>query len=357
MEELNELGSLATEDDLDTLSLANPSDWDEVHSLLLTFPELFDPDALPELSNAVAQRAMASGHLSIQHAHDWHAFTPAFGAMASDKAKYPPDSYLEASTLRASVAQAGARISPQASAPINNRLKKWPVKDQGSRGTCVSFAMAACAEIHFQQMDLSEQFLFWAIKAHHDPLPKMDGTRIHYAQSALAAKGICRSQNCRYSPTPIPAQHFQGGRRPSPAAIRDATKRVVKGNVHGPGPGTANAIYGRLQKGCPICIALPVFRSTSRLGGNNWTSVVGQARGRVLDPPPGSTAGNGHAVCVTGFVPDPAEALGGYFVIRNSWGSTWGRLGNSTDPRNPEPGYGSVSATYVDKFTWEWLNL
>ena len=64
------------------------------------------------------------------------------------------------------------------------------------------------------------------------------------------------------------------------------------------------------------------------------------------------------AVCVTGFVPDPAEALSGYFVIRNSWGDIhWGRRGTAADPRNPEPGYGSVSATFVDKFAFEWLNL
>ena len=106
--------------------------------------------------------------------------------------------------------------------------------------------------------------------------------------------------------------------------------------------------------GRPTCIALSVFTSVSPLGGNNLTSLSGQTRGRVLDPPPGSIANDGHAVCVTGFAPDPGEPAGGYFVIRNSRGDTrWGMRGNPADPRNPERGYGSVSATYVDKSAWQ----
>ena len=85
MEQINELARFAAGDDLDKLSLANPSDWDEVHSLLVTFPELFDPDRLAELSTAAAQRAMASGHLSIQDIGDWHSFSPAFGATVPDE--------------------------------------------------------------------------------------------------------------------------------------------------------------------------------------------------------------------------------------------------------------------------------
>ena len=356
MEELNELASFATQGDLDMLSLANPSDWDDVHALLITFPELFDGDTLPRLSNEVARRALDTGHLSIQDVGDWRSFSPRFGAEAPDETSYPVGSLLHASTLRANAARPRAAGTQRALAAIDSRLPNWPVKDQGSRGTCVSFAVTACAELQHTQMGLSEQFLFWATKAHHDPLRYRDGTRIAHARSALSTDGICKGQDCRYSSAPIPAGKFQGGAQPTHQAIADATNRVITGNAYG--SATANAIYSSLAAGRPTCIALPVFRSASPLGGDNWTSSAGQNRGRVLDPPPNSTTSGGHAVCVTGFVPDPNEALGGYFVIRNSWGSTqWGRLGNPADPRNPEPGYGSVSATYVDNYAWEWLNL
>ena len=220
----------------------------------------------------------------------------------------------------------------------------------------MSFAATACVELHLRQTDLSEQFLFWAIKAKHDPLPNEDGTRLKFARSALSTDGVCTDRHWPYQPAAIPVGSFQGGARPTSNATRDAATRRVRGNFSK--SGTASMIHRSLASGKPTCIALPVFSSTSPQGGNNWTSPVGQNGGRVLDPPPGSTARPGHAVCVTGFVPDSAEALGGYFVIRNSWGGVrWGRRGTAADPRNPEPGYGSVSATYVDKFALEWLNL
>lgn len=88
-----------------------------------------------------------------------------------------------------------------------------------------------------------------------------------------------------------------------------------------------------------------------------YPDLIGLDHGVVLNPPPTATVVGGHAVCVTGFVPNPAEPNGGHFVIRNSWGSGWGTLGNPADARNPEPGYGSVSATYVELYAWEWLQV
>jgi len=47
----------------------------------------------------------------------------------------------------------------------------------------------------------------------------------------------------------------------------------------------------------------------------------------------------------------------GYFIFRNSWGTSW--AGNAPSPYGyaPEPGYGDFSASYVDQFLLEMLEL
>lgn len=148
---------------------------------------------------------------------------------------------------------------------------------------------------------------------------------------------------------------FVGGRRPSSAAFSDALSRTPT-TIHDNG-GTAAAIHASIASGKPVAVSLPVFASASNPNQHNWNSPVGLNRGVVLNPPPTATVVGGHAVCVTGFVPHLAEPNGGYFIIRNSWGTGWGASGTVGNPRNPEPGYGSVSATYVNLYAWEWLRV
>jgi hypothetical protein len=92
-------------------------------------------------------------------------------------------------------------------------------------------------------------------------------------------------------------------------------------------------------------------------GPSNWTTAVGLSYGRVLNPPARSVVSGGHCVCVTGFVPDPTEEVGGHFIIRNSWGTIWGASLPAAGYNAPEPGYGEVSASYVDMYCWELLQL
>jgi hypothetical protein len=80
----------------------------------------------------------------------------------------------------------------------------------------------------------------------------------------------------------------------------------------------------------------------------------------VLNPPPTAVASDGHAVCVTGFHPDALEPKGGYFTFRNSWDIVWGAQAPSPAASGycaPEPGYGDISATYVDDYIWEIFQL
>ena len=68
---------------------------------------------------------------------------------------------------------------------------------------------------------------------------------------------------------------------------------------------------------------------------------------------------DGHVVCVTGFIPDPAEPLGGWFVFRNSWGLEFASHATLPDsgPTSGTRGYGLLSATHVNNYCWEYLVL
>lgn len=117
-----------------------------------------------------------------------------------------------------------------------------------------------------------------------------------------------------------------------------------------------------LVKG-PVAISLPVFRfvdGNQKL--NNWVWGQAESFGVVLDPPirpPTSklvmVQSGGHAVCVVGYQRDPMANGGGVFIIRNSWGTDWGKhLPDRVDGHHaPAPGYGQVSALYIEEYLWE----
>jgi hypothetical protein len=118
------------------------------------------------------------------------------------------------------------------------------------------------------------------------------------------------------------------------------------------------------QYGDPVALGLRVIPMLS--GGTNWFNRISTETGEVLDPDayPNrkfdlNSPWQGHAVAVMGFVEDPTARGGGWFVIRNSNGSHWGR--NAAVPlpipMPLPPGFGCVTAGYVDRFASELLWL
>ncbi len=235
----------------------------------------------------------------------------------------------------------------------------WPVRDQEQRGTCVSFATTAAYELYLCALgenwqDLSEQFLYWAIKNHAlDGIPNQDGTWHEFAVEALQEFGICAEEVWPYDPNPGPTVSHH----PPPAnaetlagALRTQQPRATAYNQIS---GKAQMLLDKLHEHNGVAIALPVFDAPGG-GIHNWGTFITQNYGEVMNPVAGWTTGGGHAVCCVGFVPDEEEPLGGHFIIRNSWGTEL--FGSELpDPEyvGPEPGYGQVSASYIDRYLWE----
>ncbi len=266
-----------------------------------------------------------------------------------------------------------ASPAPPPAGGIDLRVPQWPVRNQGERDTCVAFASAACAErVSFDgsaaggPTALSEQFLYAVIKTQTDDTLvdyNKEATHLQYARDALQNYGICPDSIWPYVPARLSDISQIGGGNPWAAAIAAAAANKCPPREYqsaGNAGGWAAKVLAAMQGGRPVAITLPMFADAERKAINTWVTASAVQYGRVINPPPTSQSQvDAHAVCVVGFVPiaDSTEPLG-YFIFRNSWGTAWAV--DAPSPGNsyaPEPGYGDVSASYVDQFLLEMLEL
>jgi C1A family cysteine protease len=356
------------------LAAAGVTAEEDVYGLLLAFPSLFKLGLrMPVLSNAVAP-AISATFAAASQGPNAAPRTASLGAAAPDGTSFAPGFVLD---LPTAIANASAARNAGLSAPAApgaasisaiNLLPSgaWPVRFQGNRGTCVAFGTTAMVEwsvfaAEGPNPDYAEQFLYWAIKTHTaDPKPNADGTWLQFARDALANPGVCHEALWPYVTVPVTPISGATATDPSAAAVADATTHVFAPTAYMKTPvGTAAALLALLTAGRPVAICMPVFGDPAGPNGsNNWSTAVGWQYGRVLNPPPTSVVVGGHCVCVVGFVPDTTEPAGGYFIIRNSWDTSWGWAAPAGGPyHSPAPGYGDISASYVDQYCWEYMQL
>ncbi|MCG8351610.1 MAG: C1 family peptidase [Chloroflexales bacterium] len=201
-----------------------------------------------------------------------------------------------------------------------------PPHHQGKRNTCVAFAVIAMYQhASGDTTDLSEQFLYWACKE-RDGIRGDVGTLPDLALRLLAETGVCVESTWPYHPDLNPSNAGQG---PPPAgAEEEAQQRRITGFSVLPAK-EVRALQAALAQGQTVLFGLPI--------DEHWTNTY-QARtlGRVRKPLPGEGNMGGHAMCAVGYRDDASVPGGGYFIVRNSWGSDWGK-------ENPDgPGYAHV---------------
>lgn len=361
---------------LDAAGVRTPEDID---SLVKMFPSLGNAGIrLPDISSAVTEQ-LNSSYASLASNTDVTQVELPLGALPPSETEIPIG--LEVPMPAALGSGAGASVdapaSPTTTADVRLRTlieaalaecladNPWPVRNQQNRGTCVAFGSTACME-HLCAMqssdhtvtDLSEQFLYWAIKDHsNDPVKTSDGTWLEYARDMLRTDGICTEDLWSYVGSPVNPVSGQTGSDPSDAAKSDAGNREVSATCYQRNPtGAAAIVCQLLQNNRPVAVCLPVFKDPL-VPQHGWGTPVAMAYGRILNPPPTSSVFGGHCVCVTGYVADASEPTGGYFIFRNSWGTGWASQAPAAGYYSPEQGYGEISATYVDKYCWEIMQL
>jgi len=218
-----------------------------------------------------------------------------------------------------------------------------PVRDQGSRGTCVAHAATAAAEHYWRSqgktIDLSRQFLYWACKQ-NDGHPDEEGTWIGVAMPQLTTTGCCLEHTWPYSMREIPGNESQG---PPPAsALAEAPTYAIPG-FRELSPTAVQDIKGELAEGRCVAFSIPVF--------NSWYQNDEVTRtGEIVNPIPGEGDVGGHAMCFVGYE-DQSDAPGlggGRFYLRNSWDANW-----ATEPVLGTAGYGTIPYSYIARLGTE----
>lgn len=227
-----------------------------------------------------------------------------------------------------------APTAPSA-ANVNLISQMPPIQDQRDRGTCVAHAALAAYEYYLNVngalQDLSEQFHYWNCKR-NDGIPNQEGTWLAIAIPLLQREGCCLETTWPYNPTPIPGNESQGP-PPGGAQLEALSFRV-------PGfkqlsPTFVNDIKNELAADRCVAFSVPVFNSWLR---SPWVAHSGD----ITMPVPGEMRVGGHAMCLVGYSDMPNPGLGGgRFILRNSWGNTWG----INSPHGA--GYGTIPYAYI----------
>ncbi len=340
---------------------ANSSE--ELYALTLHFPALFAsvlPGGNLAKISAVAAQTTSQAFRGLALAHAGAPLLFSKGAQQPPHVPFPVGAQVGFAAAAAPGSASAANAVPLNAIDHHSALRAagWPVRDQGRRGTCVAHAMVACKEMLDAMasgqaaLDQSEQYLYWGAKQ-FDPSPA-DGTLHAHALTAMQQHGLCDESLWPYVQQSAIGPVHQG---PPPAAAASAGQSACHLGGATASPSNGQALYRQLAQG-PVAIGVPVFADPANPSRDNWNVGALVGYGRVAEPPPLSVVTGGHAVCCVGFSPDSNEpAAKGWFIIRNSWGNSFGSVLPHGGYHGPEPGYGQISWAYVDSYLWEmcWL--
>ena len=211
-----------------------------------------------------------------------------------------------------------------------------PVRNQGSRGTCVAHAVIAVREQleiaagSPPEINLSEQYVYWWCKD-HDGIPKVSGTYVSMGMRCLNETGVPWEEAWPY----VSRETGDQGQGPPPpeAANGDPAFRTLRSQQINRADITG--IKTCLSEGRVVAFSIPVFDS--------WYASSATSRwGKITLPLPNEPADGGHAMALVGYQDDPDVPGGGYFLVRNSW-QPWSWDGVWQE------GYGYIAYAYISR--------
>lgn len=275
---------------------------------------------------------------------------------------------------------------------------KWTVRDQGARGTCNAFAIAAAEELVEANQsgdlcDLSEEFLYAYMrkdifvhledigvdvdKIDEEKILRAGGTFLLGGLRAIEEHGICEERIAIYDKNKKPvnyvlseiptgaARNARARQRPRSDFTHNITKEPTTGNGrfwvnNGDEVAVASILAEKIQQGIPV---VATFAILGGIGKQAWFGRLARRRGLVRYPSDVNAAHlkpiGGHTVCLIGVIGDDSLSENpGWFLFRNSYGPN--RFAHSA-PENgllsfkPAPGYGIISAEDVDRYCWEYM--
>ena len=195
-----------------------------------------------------------------------------------------------------------------------------PVKDQGSEGTCVSFASVVGikeyqdTKEYKEMIGLSPRYLYSLCKK-NDGIPEEEGTYPRVAMKMLLNYGTPPESYWPYRPHQTD--------KPKTGADKAAVKYKVKAYAR---LKTVTEMKRSLIINGPYLAGVDVYES--------WFTDKASKTGVIPMPKSSDQYQGGHAICIVGY--DDTKKL---FKFKNSWGDNWG-----------DDGYGYLTYDYMKKY-------
>lgn len=203
---------------------------------------------------------------------------------------------------------------------IDYTVKMSPVRDQGSEGTCVSFASVVGMKEYQDKKEyrkfigLSPRFVYSLCKK-YDGAPEEEGTYPRMAMKILLNYGTCPESFWPY------VAHQKD--RPKKGAAKKARLYRIKAYAR---LDTVLEMQRSLVVNGPFLAGVQVYSS--------WFNNKTQKDGIIPMPKKKDKLMGGHAICIIGY--DDRRKI---FKFKNSWGLRWA-----------DQGYGYLPYDYISKY-------
>lgn len=209
-----------------------------------------------------------------------------------------------------------------------------PVYDQGQLGSCTANAIAAAYQyeqkrLGFEEFMPSRLFIYYNERAMEGTIDSDAGACIRDGIKSVNAQGVCDEDNWEYIPERFSRQPFPYCYRFAELAKAVSYRRLTH---------SVADMESCLAQGFPFVFGVTVYTSFP----------MESKTGTIPMPKRNDSSQGGHAMLCVGY-DRPAQK----FIVRNSWGESWGNKGYGTIPyaylSNPNLGDDYWTITAVTK--------
>ena len=195
---------------------------------------------------------------------------------------------------------------------VDLRSFMTPVEDQGRLSSCVANAVAGAYEYLVKRhrgddaYDVSRLFVYYNAREKSGDEKDDGGSVIAHAIDSLRSEGACSEQTWPYDPNRV-------NQKPNGQAYDEASQFLVEDMQLV--PTTLDGWKGALADGYPIVFGVSLYDSFDKQ----------KKKGLVPVPSPTESSRashGGHSMLCVGYS-DPDQV----FIVRNSWGASWGDKG------------------------------